>query len=196
MQNHTAETAWTPPSNDYRDLDLSELQTIDDCDDASSLLCERAVALHDQITMVFDDDDVRHLKSHLARLHHLREEVRILKSQYWREDVDARQSDYRNAIDRKTRALEELIASPQAQEIIEAKKQAQIEVRHLYTSQLEELERRKHERKMVRIARSNEDREPFLQQLILTLKEHLGKAEQTRLCELARIALEANRGAL
>lgn len=195
MYEQNDEGVWTPPGNDYRALDLSELQTIEDCDEASSWLCERAIALHDQITMVVNDDDVHILKSHLARLHNLRNEVRILKSEYWREDVEASRAEHLESLTRKHRALEKLAEDPAAREVIEAKKQAQLEIHQEYLDSLDRLQDKKHRLKLARIERSNQEREPFLRAFLNVVRDELGREEQLRLCALARDAVEATRTA-
>jgi hypothetical protein len=83
--------SWMPYHNDYRRLDVDELATIEDCDEAIIWLQNIAVDLHTKLAA--NPDSASIYKMHLSRCHALRSEINLKRSEWLREERVAQKVD-------------------------------------------------------------------------------------------------------
>lgn len=78
--------AWMPHKNDYRHLNLDEVQAIEDCDEAMLWVNDRITDMHTWLDGTDEPEHQRRLKRHISRAHFVKNQLLALKSDYWLEE--------------------------------------------------------------------------------------------------------------
>lgn len=120
---NTVRPHWMPFKNDYRCLDLEEVQTIDDCIEAQVWLSDRITDMYHWIEQTDDADYERRLRRHITRASRKKHKLGIkqveLVAEFKLETAKAIGSDRNHFISALRAVLDEELGKSEAHRLIE-----------------------------------------------------------------------------
>lgn len=181
--------AWMPYKNDYRHLNLDELQTLEDCDEAKLWLNDRITDMHTWREQIEDIEHKRRLMRHISRALYLRDKLSLLRSDFWQEEKREFWAEY----DAEMAARKQVEAADRDQKLAEraARAAAHAELLASHEAARKAKKEREHQEKLERIAAANDADREWAHELRKLFIEKYGNDEWVVMATEARARLEA-----